>query len=99
MDFPERYRLGLDRLMYSMILKKLVSISPQWDPYTETAQLRQIPQVLHAIKAQYAQQNWNEQELMESSKLNEATVKYGLCAVGRAITCSVHGRPDMHDPA
>ena len=36
-----------------------IAISPKWDLNTETAQLRRLPQVLHAMNAQYAQQNWN----------------------------------------
>ena len=57
--FLKRCRLRLDRLMNSTILMKLASISPKWDLNTETAQLRRLPQVLHAMNAQYAQQNWN----------------------------------------
>ena len=48
--FPERYRLGLDRLVNGTILKKLASISPKWDLTTETAQIGRLPQVLQATK-------------------------------------------------
>ena len=49
-------RLGLDRLVKRTILKKLASISPKLDLKAETAQIDRLPQVLHATKAQYAQQ-------------------------------------------